>query len=763
MANKIMKILFQLKGQLDGSVENSFSVLSRKTAATSKTIHDLQKNLQRLKYDGTDADIANLQKAIPMHRRINELIRDRAKLMSKLNKSEQYAQAKENFVDKVGEFAQVGAGALALGAVFQGAVRPAMDFEQQMSRVAAISNADAAQMAVLNEKAKEMGMKLPYTMQEAGKAFEYMAMAGWKTEQMTAGIESVMKLALASGEDLGRVSDIVTDAMTAFGMSADETNEFTDVLARTASRANTTVGLMGNTFQYIAPLAGAMKYSIQDMGLAIGMMASMGIKGSQAGTALRGILSRLVDPPTEAALAMEELGIELAGEDGKMRPFRDVLKDLRSAFAGMTDEQKSQKATTIAGTEALSGFLALINTSEKDMKGLQEEIDNAAGATDEMAAKMTDNAAGALSRFESAMDAVKVSVGEAFLPSIKMGLDGLAEYTAGIGDFLKNNQSLIRAVAIGGSVVVGLALAWRAVNLAISISSLLMAASPMTWIILGIGALVAALYYLYENWDVVSAWFANNWLYIKNVAIEKITEMTQFFSACWDRLVSYLQPFFDAISEAAAAIWDSPAAKIALFVSGPIGWVIGAASWVINNWEAVKTFFSTLWDSPLKALDDFVSSVREKLGGIGEWVAGVINSPIFGSAEVASSGTVAQNAAGGIYEKGAFLTTFAEESGESAIPHTPNARNIGLLARTNEIMGNPLGRSFAASFMENAASQQSAGQSLGANNYTISIPITINGGAAAQKTAVDIGAQVEAAIRRALAEIEGQKARVSYE
>ncbi len=227
------------------------------------------------------------------------------------------------------------------------------------------------------------------------------------------------------------------------------------------------------------------------------------------------------------------------------------------------------------------------------------------------------------------------------------------------------------------------------------------------------------------------AWISNEWEYLKNTATVVLDGIVQYFSECWGRLVGWLQPFFDAISDAAAAIWDSPAAQIVLFISGPIGWLITAASGIITNWEAVKSFFENLWDGAMKSLDAFVAYVSDKLGSISTF----LNTPIFGSV-----GTpVENNAAGGIYGRGAFLTTFAEDSGESAIPHTPTARNIGLLARTNEIMGSPLG----------------------GNSYSIPISITVNG-AADSGTASNIASEVEAAVQRALANIENQRARVSY-
>ena len=184
-----------------------------------------------------------------------------------------------------------------------------------MSKVAAISGAAGDELETLSDKAKEMGAKTKFSATEAASAFEYMAMAGWKTTDMLGGIEGIMNLAAASGEDLAAVSDIVTDALTAFGLSAQDSGHFADVLAQASSNATTNVGLMGATFKYVAPVAGAMGYSIEDTAVAIGLMANAGIKGEQAGTALRAMFTRLVKPPKDAADALDALGISAANSD----------------------------------------------------------------------------------------------------------------------------------------------------------------------------------------------------------------------------------------------------------------------------------------------------------------------------------------------------------------------------------------------------------------------------------------------------------------
>lgn len=285
-------------------------------------------------------------------------------------------------------------------------------FETGMSEVQAISGASGKDLEKLSAKAKQMGATTKFSATESATALKYMAMAGWKTNQMVSGLSGVMNLAAASGEDLGIVSDIVTDSMTAFGLKAKDSGHFADVLAKASSSSNTNVAMMGETFKYVAPLAGSMKYSIEDTATAIGLMANAGIKGSQAGTELRSILTRLVKPPKDAAAALSALGISTTKADGSMKPMRQTMAELREKFSGLTDSQKSQYAAAIAGQEAMSGLLAIVNASDSDFNKLQKAIDNSSGAAKKQADIMNNNLQGALYDLGSAAEAVGIGIYE---------------------------------------------------------------------------------------------------------------------------------------------------------------------------------------------------------------------------------------------------------------------------------------------------------------------------------------------------------------
>nr|DAY87043.1 MAG TPA: minor tail protein [Caudoviricetes sp.] len=314
------------------------------------------------------------------------------------------------------------------------AVKTATDFEAGMSEVKAISGATGSEFDALRDKAIEMGAKTKFSASDSADAFKYMAMAGWDASQMMDGIAGIMNLAAASGEDLATTSDIVTDALTAFGLQASDSAHFADVLAQASSKSNTNVGLMGETFKYVAPVAGALGYSIEDTAVAIGLMANSGIKGSQAGTALRSTITRLAKPVGEAKDAVEELGISITNADGTMKPLSQTMMELREKFAGLTEEQKAQYAAMLAGQDEMSGLLAIVNASDEDFQKLTDEINNANGAAEDMASVMMDNTAGAVEQLKGALESAGILIGEKLTPYIRQ----LAEWITGLVEKFNN-------------------------------------------------------------------------------------------------------------------------------------------------------------------------------------------------------------------------------------------------------------------------------------------------------------------------------------
>lgn len=314
------------------------------------------------------------------------------------------------------------------------------DFEAAMSQVQAVSGADSDELEQLTKKAEEMGATTKFTATDSAEAFNYMAMAGWKTEDMLDGISGIMQLAAAANEDLGTTSDIVTDALTAFGLKASDAGMFSDVLAAASSNANTNVSMMGETFKFAASMAGSLGYSVQDVALMTGLMANSGIKASMAGTALNSIMTRLSTNTHHARDTLEELGIKFFDAQGNARPLVDVMEELRDATANMNDEQKTSVANAIAGTNSQKGLLAILNASETDYNKLANAIDNAAGASERMADTQLDNLSGSITLLQSAVDGVKISFGSRLNHYVRDVADGLTaampDVEAALSDFM---------------------------------------------------------------------------------------------------------------------------------------------------------------------------------------------------------------------------------------------------------------------------------------------------------------------------------------
>ena len=329
-------------------------------------------------------------------------------------------------------------------AAFTGAVTAAgkvgSDFEAGMSAVGSISLESAENMALLTAKAEEMGATTKFSATESAKAFEYMSMAGWKTDQMLSGVSGVMDLAAASGEDLATVSDIVTDALTAFGMTAAESGKFSDILAAASSNANTNVAMMGESFKYAAPIFGAMNYSAEDCAVALGLMANAGIKGTQSGTALRAAISSLAAPAKKAADAMKQYGISLKNESGDMYSFAEVMEELREKLGGLSEAEQTAAASALFGREAMSGMLAIVNASEEDFNKLTEAIANSEGMTEKMAEIRLDNLQGDVTILKSGLEALGIAAYNKFSDPLRSAVQAVTGEVAKLTESIKDGE-----------------------------------------------------------------------------------------------------------------------------------------------------------------------------------------------------------------------------------------------------------------------------------------------------------------------------------
>ena len=501
----------------------------------------------------------------------------------------------------------------AVGGLGAAAVKVASDFDSAMSQVAAVSGATGKDLEALRDKAREMGTKTKFSASEAAEAMNYMAMAGWKTNDMLSGIEGIMNLAAASGEDLATTSDIVTDALTALGLSAEDSGHFADILAAASSNANTNVSMMGETFKYCAPVAGALGFSAEDTAEAIGLMANAGIKSSQAGTAMRSMMTNLTGEVKFVGDAFGELTIQTTNTDGSMRSLGDILADCRAAFAQMSESEKAANAEALVGKNAMSGFLAVMNAAPGDIEKLNSAINNCDGTAEKMAATMQDNLAGQLTILKSQLEELAISIGEILMPYIRQivgWIQGLVDWLNSLDEGTKKIIVTVALVAAAlgpvliviGKVVGAIGTIMTVVaQIAGAISSVIgfvsgtvipaisAVVAAIGWVPLAIAAVVAILVVLYNKCE----WFRE--------AVNAIwTQIKEFFVSAWEVICSF---FTETIPNA----WNSL-----------VSFFQGIPAWWSGLWQSVGDFFSNIWtnmmNNPvLTGIVDMIRSLWENL------------------------------------------------------------------------------------------------------------------------------------------------------
>jgi len=533
-------------------------------------------------------------------------------------KGEKLKTVGENISNVGTKLLPVTAGVVGLGTA---AVKTAADFDTAMSQVAAVSGATGSDLDRLRDKAREMGAKTKFSASEAAEAMNYMAMAGWKTEDMLSGIEGVMNLAAASGEDLATTSDIVTDALTAFGLTAADSGHFADILAAASSNANTNVSMMGETFKYCAPIAGALGFSAEDTAEAIGLMANAGIKSSQAGTALRTIMNNLSGEVKICGSSIGEVTVATTNADGSMRDLSDILADCRTAFSGLSESEKAAAAESLVGKNAMSGFLALMNAGEGDIAKLSNAIANCDGTAANMAETMQDNLAGQLTILKSQLQELAISFGEMLMPAIRTivgwiqkfvdWLNSMDEGTrkvivtvalvaAAVGPILIIVGKVISAIGTIMTIVPKLAGIINAAKGVFAAFNAVCAANPYVIIIAAIVALVAAFIYLWNNCEEFRQFWIDLWEGIKEIAVAVWEALKDFFTAAWEAIKSVAETVWNGIKDFFTGLWEG--IKNIFFtvlevIKTLITMYFTAYFTVIKTiWNAISTFFTTIWN-----------------------------------------------------------------------------------------------------------------------------------------------------------------------
>lgn len=439
-------------------IKQKFSVLGNEIAETKTKLTTLNQALKKAKDSGVDTTSAEFRK---LEREI-ELSKNKLKT---LNTEFATFKAKASSVGIVaGKMKKLGTTMKTVGSRMAGvsagigiigtmAVSVGTEFDQAMAKVQATSGATAKDFKALRREAIKMGEKTKFSATDSAEALNYMAMAGWSANEMLDGLSGVLDLASASGTDLATTSDIVTDGLTAMGLKAKDSGHFADVLATASANANTNVELMGETFKYSAPVAGALGYSIEDLAIATGLMANSGIKASQAGTSLRSIMTRMSAPTDAVAKAMDYLGVSMTDSEGNARPLRDVLKDLRTSMANLSETEKTQIANDIAGKNAMSGFLAVVNASDEDFNKLANAIDNADGSAEAMSDIMNDTFAGQITRIKSALGSMAITVSDSVAPALRGIADKVEKFASKINSANpKVKQMIVVFTALVGIV-----------------------------------------------------------------------------------------------------------------------------------------------------------------------------------------------------------------------------------------------------------------------------------------------------------------------
>lgn len=624
-------------------------LIAQKHRLLAQAVSETREKLETLKTAQQQADEA-LRNGTISQDQYDALQREIIETEQRLRSLEEQANQSATALQKIGatgeklqtvgnKISSVGQKLLPVTGVVTGlgtaAVKTAADFDSAMSRVAAVSGATGSDFDSLRDKAREMGAKTKFSATEAADAMNYMAMAGWKTEDMLSGIGGVMYLAAASGEDLATTSDIVTDALTAFGLTAADSGHFAEVLAAASSNANTNVSMMGETFKYCAPVAGALGFSVEDTAEAIGLMGNAGIKASQAGTSMRSIMTNLTGDVKLSGAAIGDVTIATTNADGSMRRLSAILADCRGAFAGMTEAEKANNAEALVGKNAMSGFLALMNAAPEDIEKVSGAVNNCKDAAKNMADTMQDNLEGQLTILKSQLQELAISFGDLLMPAVRSivsGLQGMVDVLNAMPDGVKRVIMIVAllAAALGPVLIIigktlsaiGTIMTWApklagaisAVKGAFAALSATMMANPIAIVIAAIAALVAAFIYLWNTNEEFRQFWIRLWNEIKEVAVQVWTAVSQFLVSAWNGIRNTAVAVWNGIRDFFSGLWAGIKTLFTTVVTAISTFLVGAwngiRATVMAVWNAISAFLGSVWNGIKSVITNVVNGIR---------------------------------------------------------------------------------------------------------------------------------------------------------
>lgn len=656
---------------LNNEMKNAQAEETRSQSSMGKlnaTIEEQEKKLSELKEAYKNASLnGTKEETKALGNEIKTLSGELAKNKEKMSELDKSADDLDESLKNAGDSAQKSSGGFtvmkgALANLASSAISTCVDklkdmatqtietgknFDSSMSNVGAISGATGGDLEKLRDKAKEMGEKTKFSASEAADGMSYMAMAGWKTNDMLGGISGVMDLAAASGSDLATTSDIVTDALTAFGKSASDSGRLADIMASASSNANTNVELMGETFKYCASTAGSLGYSMEDTSIAIGLMANSGVKGSQAGTSLKNILVNLSKPTKQMKVAMDKLGISLTDSKGKMKPLSQVMGELREKFGKLNEKQKAQYASTLAGKEGMSGLLAIVNASPKDFDKLTSAVNNSSGSAEKMAKTMNDNLGGDLTLLGSHLESVQIALYEKFEPALREGvkaLNGLLDAVQFVSDHSSEFVLAIQAMATGLGAYVAYTTAIKIMKdgfTSLTIVTKLQAAaqaalnavmslSTVGIVVAGIAALIVVFVALWNK----SEAFRNFWIGVWNAIKSTVSSVVGAIS-------SFLSSACSAISSTISTVWNGIKSTITTVVnaiSSVITTVFNGIKNVITTvWNGIKTVTSTVWGAIVGFVTSYINNVKTVITTVFNAIKNVVTTVWNGIKSVTST------------------------------------------------------------------------------------------------------------------------------